>query len=226
MKTLPGKVWYEDDIIKVESLPKERLEDIIKLYHDSFYIDEPINQAIISEIGFEKFATDHDKVTKAETEAFPALGTIEKTTNELTSALTLGIQSRSHSLAHKKPYVLQNAKMKKLFQFLEDLTENVDLFNRYNVDILMYYLCVGVDKKHREKGLCSKLFQCALEITKVLGISVIAGVYTSPYSIRAAEKLGKEIVYQIDLQTYKENGQVVFNVQKPNNVICVMARKI
>lgn len=222
-----GKIWREDENFKTETLDEGRLPEVLKLLRDNFYQDETLIKSQLSKVDFKTLADDYDKMMAAIFQSFHSIGVIEKSTNKLVALNMLSLFERSKGAdTNFLLDIVQEEVTKRVIRFLVYLDERSDLFNRYSVDTLLEYFVISVDRNYRKRGFASQLMQCGVDFAKTIGVSVVYGCYSSLFTRRAAEKVGKELVIEIDLNTYKEEDKVVFENTEPHNVTAIMAVKL
>lgn len=76
------------------------------------------------------------------------------------------------SRALKKLKTLDDQKFSKIFTLLYSITEDLDLFNKYDVDSILECRIMSVDSRARGKGLAGELMRRTIQIAKDNGYKV------------------------------------------------------
>ena len=100
----------------------------------------------------------------------------------------------------------QHATMWKIIRLLEDLVQDVDLFDAYNVDAFVVLQILSVSDRYTGRGLAKKLIQLTESVAKQLQYSLIMSEATSDFSGRAFHKAGFVSRKSISYQSYSLDG--------------------
>ncbi|XP_014226917.1 dopamine N-acetyltransferase [Trichogramma pretiosum] len=113
------------------------------------------------------------------------------------------------------------------FRYMNDMIEQAEIFTKFSeAKRALEFYAVAVDANHRRKGLSTALMSQGLEYAKKNEIDVVFGLFTSPYSKRAAEKIGLKNIFQLDLLEYSpvgEENRGLFKNSVPHNYASIMA---
>ncbi|XP_011303300.1 uncharacterized protein [Fopius arisanus] len=110
-------------------------------------------------------------------------------------------------------------------KYLMDINDRANLFNRYQVKNLMEFYAVAVDKNHRRKGIAQELISRGISWARDQAIPLVFGVFTSPFSMKSAQRAGMTSILDIDLLEYKDHlGEPIFQ-GIPANIVNVMVRE-
>ncbi|XP_037028885.1 uncharacterized protein LOC119069097 [Bradysia coprophila] len=84
------------------------------------------------------------------------------------------------------------------------------MFGRYGVESVVWNFLVVVDSKQRGKGLASEMYARVVRLLRSKKMSLAFSIYTSPFSRRAAQKVGfVEIDRAYFNELRDENGAII-----------------
>ncbi|KAL0277039.1 UNVERIFIED_CONTAM: hypothetical protein PYX00_004461 [Menopon gallinae] len=127
-------------------------------------------------------------------------------------------QADDHSEEPRSPIA------KKIFDFIHYTESNLDVFNRYGVDVLMYAMGLSVDRRFRGQGIGLEILKSRYEMGRAVGIGLTMTVFTAIGSQKQAERAGFETIYEIAYEDYKVDGEVVFKITSPKTMKIMAAR--
>ena len=107
---------------------------------------------------------------------------------------------------------LKNPKLFTLYTFSTHKDEELNAFDKYEVDKAVNFLILAVDRRYRRKGIATKIMDAAMKFYSEIGMErvVIKGEATSNFSKRIYEKFGFETLHEFHYEDYKVDGEVVF----------------
>lgn len=82
--------------------------------------------------------------------------------------------------------------------------ELFDVFDHFQVDHYLHAFGLGVNSKHRGKGIAVELLKARVTLLKALGLNVTATIFSTLSSQKAAVKAGYEETFAI---SYKDVQQ-------------------
>lgn len=113
-----------------------------------------------------------------------------------------------------------NKKWSEILLLLAHLEANANIFKRYNIKEALHIHVLGVDKQYRGKSIGVNLLRKCLDVGKSVGYPLAKVDCTSVFSIRIAEKLQMECVYQLAYADYRDsNGKQLFVPPSPHTHI-------
>lgn len=117
-----------------------------------------------------------------------------------------------------------NGKWAEILLLLSHLAENSNVFERFNVDKSLHIHVMSVDYEYRGKSIGTNLMRKCFEVGKQLGYQVVSADCTNVFSIKIAEKLGMQCIYELAFSDSKDcNGKQLFNPPSPNTTIKTFA---
>lgn len=96
----------------------------------------------------------------------------------------------------------------KLIQFIRHCVSMADVFRHYGTNEAIHFLGLVVAEKYRRRGLGTRIFRAAIDMTRHLGIHplYITGEGTSNYSKKIYEDAGFEVLYEKSYRTWEIDG--------------------
>ncbi|KAJ8667551.1 hypothetical protein QAD02_009214 [Eretmocerus hayati] len=106
---------------------------------------------------------------------------------------------------------------------LDVADEKIDFFDKFpGIEKILKVLIVTVDRNHGKKGLATNLLKEALNFARSRGIQVVGGTFTSPYSRRAAEKVGFQTYADIDSRSFRDaNGKSIYTEPHVTSIMAI-----
>lgn len=105
--------------------------------------------------------------------------------------------------------------------------DSADLFAKFPLQrtaLKLLFLCVNPE--HCGRGLATKLVQEAVNYAQREEIGFVYGLFSSPFSRKAAEKNGFETFNDMDILNCRDNdGNLMFEDEE-SHIISVMAKQI
>ncbi|XP_008212299.1 uncharacterized protein LOC103317159 [Nasonia vitripennis] len=111
------------------------------------------------------------------------------------------------------------------FRHMNEMIDRADLFSKVpKAKRFLEFYAIAIDADHRKKGLSTLLMREGIVFARMNKVDVVFGLFTSPFSKRAAEKLGLENVMDLDLLEYKDtDGSLLYEESRGHSVASVMA---
>nr|XP_018909332.1 PREDICTED: uncharacterized protein LOC109038655 [Bemisia tabaci] len=100
-------------------------------------------------------------------------------------------------------------KMKLCHQTLVDLKKGVDVLKIYNCSDCISAFGISVASAFRGRGIATEFLRARAEVCRLTNIPVTAGVFSGPYSHKAAAKAGFRTLSELDLGTYRIDNKIV-----------------
>ncbi|XP_049547971.1 uncharacterized protein LOC125959204 [Anopheles darlingi] len=172
---------------RVEDLTEDRFEDTMKLYTEHFLDDEPL----FKHIGFRQDAEAYEGCRKFWKHAFSRRLTVvcyKEGSKELVGANILGI-----SLANDKvdsSNLFKSEKSKKIFGIHNYMSEVVNLYERYGVDMYLTAFGLSVNTRFRGLGIATEILKARVPICRAFGVKLTSTNFTAIGSQKAAAKAG------------------------------------
>ncbi|XP_072376345.1 arylalkylamine N-acetyltransferase 1-like isoform X2 [Diabrotica undecimpunctata] len=124
-------------------------------------------------------------------------------------------------------YPVTDERFVKVVRLLEYAEREVDLFKRYpEVNKILSIFILSVDASLRGKGIAKKLTNKAKELAKEHGAQIIFMECTSFFSAAMAKSLGYELIWSLDYENYKINGEVVLKPAPPHKSLQLFVYKL
>lgn len=110
-----------------------------------------------------------------------------------------------------------NRKWAEILLLLSHLAKNSNVFERFNVEKSLHIHVMSVDHAYRGKCIGTNLMRKCFEVGIKLGYPVASADCTNVFSIKIAEKLGMQCIYEMAFSDYKDcNGKQLFNPPSPH----------
>uniref|UniRef100_A0A6P7FKK1 aralkylamine N-acetyltransferase n=1 Tax=Diabrotica virgifera virgifera TaxID=50390 RepID=A0A6P7FKK1_DIAVI len=124
-------------------------------------------------------------------------------------------------------YPVKDERFVKVVRLLEYAERKVDLFKRYpEVNKILSIFVLSVDASLRGKGIAKKLTNKSKELAKEHGAQMVFLECTSFFSAAVAKSLGYELVWSLDYENYKVNGEVVLKPVHPHKSLQLFVYKL
>ncbi|OXU25853.1 hypothetical protein TSAR_004245 [Trichomalopsis sarcophagae] len=111
------------------------------------------------------------------------------------------------------------------FRHMNEMIDRADLFFKFpKAKRFLEFYAIAIDEDHRKKGLSTRLMREGIVFARMNKVDVVFGLFTSPFSKRAAEKVGLANVMDLDLLEYKDtDGSLLYEQSRGHSVASVMA---
>lgn len=107
---------------------------------------------------------------------------------------------------------------------IQNVSNTVNVFERYGVDVYMTAFGLCVDPEFRCQGLGLEILRARFDLAKAVGLTVTMTVFTGQTSQKLAHKVGMEVLAEVLYEDIREDGNPVFPNIK-NKSMKIMARK-
>ncbi|WAR26696.1 DNAT-like protein [Mya arenaria] len=185
-----------------EILTPDQYVEAFDIMSNHFVPDEPICHAtdVTWDNDFEKMTLDNLKDNVS-------LAMFSKKTGDMMGLRISGFLRRSDPPEDFSR--MESKHVKDLFVFVTHRDKEIDIFNRYGVDEIFHFFCLGVRKEYRHHGLGDHLLTAALEMAKELGFTVVKGEGTGNFSQHIYEKHGFETILNVTYNSYFIDGKPI-----------------
>lgn len=108
---------------------------------------------------------------------------------------------------------IQDGNVKKLLSYFAYASEKTNVYEMYDLEEIFEFFGLGVAKQYRQRGIGAFLVDFAVKFIHNLGVKpcFIKSGASSNYSKKIFEKCGFEFLAEFPFDSYKVNGEVVFN---------------
>lgn len=112
------------------------------------------------------------------------------------------------------------------FRYMNEMIDRAELFSKFpEAKYFLEFYAIAIDEDHRKKGLSKLLMREGINFARTNKVDVVFGLFTSPFSKRAAETVGLEKVMDLDLLEYKDvdDGSLLYEESRGHNIASVLA---
>lgn len=210
------------------------LDSVLEFVRKYFLPEETMFKSLCSNGGITEeelvqINKDHDELVEKGFKTAPCLLAIHRSTNKI-----VGV---NHMILSENPKLVENASdlletcdpqtdlMKKYYHYLMDIGNAIDLFNKFpNVEEVLEFYAVAVDKDHRRKGISKDLILAGISLgQRIPKVSLVFGIFTSIFSTKSAYNCNMDHLMDFDLLTFKsDSGTPIFSNTQPHNNAYVM----
>ncbi|XP_012260021.2 uncharacterized protein LOC105688366 [Athalia rosae] len=223
---------------------KTRNDEIVEMLLENFICDETMLKSLkesegkLSPSEEADYQADSRLMMMSVVDVATVILAIHKETNRISGAIFLMIREIADDGNEKgiyNPYsqgLLRSKITKDFYNYADKIVSSMNVnLNKIYPNCGKLYAeveIVAVNRLDRNNGLALDLYKAAVELLKTMqDVSIISGVYTSVYSKKVAEKIGKKVIARFDIKTLKdENGRPVFQDTEPHNIMTMMAMRI
>lgn len=222
----------------IRAAAKQDIPTINSLLEENFHPEETIlkcllsnNRATVSEEHLKQIDEDQRTIIEAMITNFPCQVVIHEESKKIAGVNVmiasenpnLQIENRSVDVYEAHPPKCEI--LSDYFRYMNDMLDKAELFAKFpQAKMALEFYAVAVDKAHRRRGLSTFLMRQGIEYAEKNGVDVVFGLFTSPFSKRAAEKVGLLNVVDLDLLDYRDSqGSQLFLDSAPHNIASVMA---
>ena len=204
----------------LELASEARRSEIIEFLKQHFYPDETLCKSIEINFDEELYQTWWKKLQDD-----LSVLLISDKSNEIIGVRIIGLAERGNRFDSSQ---YKNEKFIAINRFLSHKSDEMDVFQRFDVDIAVHFLALCVHKDFRGQGAASKLMKAALAFSKELGIDpvCVTGEGTSASSQRIYDKFGFETLHTVLYSDYRMNGEVVFTNTGDNLSTKIYVKKL
>lgn len=227
----------------IKEANKNHTDEILAVLKDNFYFEETMfkslwDNALLTNEEKELVILDHDNFIKGVLKKSPCLIIIEKTTEKIVG-VNVTVISENPNLGNGTEGITtmykddppQTQLVQNYFDYLTKIGKEIDVYAAFpNASRALEFYAICVDKNHRKKGLSINLMIAGISKAKEThpSINVVFGIFTSPYSRRAAFDVDLKIVDNFDLYDFKNDDlQPIFkDVDPTHSQVSLMALEI
>ena len=183
---------------------EDRYEDMLDLYKDHFFPDEPISQSI----GLTMDDELRDFMRKPLLQNL-SIALVSSRTGELIGGRIIKVNNRQENRLPIATF--KSEAMKKFAHISTEADKLCNIFDYYSVQEIFHFYGIVVRREFRRRGLGEKLMRAALLFIRSLdlGVVVLKGGGTSLYSQRLFEKMGFEKLSEVVYSEFKIDGEIV-----------------
>lgn len=226
----------------VREASNEEIPTINSLLERSFHHEDPFMYCLLAKhkntLTQEDIRKLYEEIRKCITSLilkFSCVVVVHKETGKIVGVNVLSVSENPNLLPseHREINVYKTKSppksqlVREYFYYVNDIIDRSDLYSKFSEARRFVELyAVAVDEEHRKRGLSTLLIKEAMNLVfKRNTADVIFGLFTSPFSKRAAEKVGLKDVMDLDLLEYRDtDGSSIFEKSKGcNNIVSVMA---
>ncbi|CAG2200349.1 unnamed protein product [Mytilus edulis] len=202
LRRINDSLDFKDAHLELSS--DERNGSLVTFLKEHFYSDEVLGKSLGAELDEEVAAL----LTEIFRENLSVL-LISDITGEIIATRSMCLARKGEKADWSKS---KNRNWIIIMDFLGHKYDEMDVFKRYNADIVVAFVALATHKDHRAQGIASKVMKATLLFCKELGLSpvCIKGEGTSNYSQKIYEKFGFETIHTLPYDDYKKDGEIVF----------------
>ncbi|NP_001177771.1 N-acetyltransferase 2 [Bombyx mori] len=198
---------------------------VIQHLRDSFFADEPLNKAVgLCERGqphaaLERLclATMTDGLSIAAMDGDKVLGV----------ALNGILRHGDIEQSIEKIKQSTDEKFNKIFNILYTVSRDLNLFNTFEVDLIMECRIISVHENARGRGLAKELMKRSIDLARDNEFKLFKVDATGAFSQRICRSLSLEELKSVRYDEYcDESGTPIFRVPPPDHALCVMILKL
>ncbi|XP_077300701.1 arylalkylamine N-acetyltransferase 1-like [Arctopsyche grandis] len=207
-------------------ITEEDHELAIQHLRSTFFIDEPLNKAVQLCPNGE----GHQELEKQCVDTMRDGYSIIAIENGIVLGVSLNgvLHPGDTTKALAKLKLLNDHKFSKIFTMLYSITDDLELFKKYDVEKIFECRIMSVDSRARGKGLATDLFRRAIQLAKDNGFKIMKGDATGAYSQKMAEGLGFGTLIELNYKDYLDpgTGLPVFEVPTPHETLKIMTKRL
>ncbi|ETN67111.1 retinol-binding protein [Anopheles darlingi] len=173
---------------RVEDLTEDRFDDVMKLYTEHFLDDEPL----FSTCGIRQDAESYEESRKFWKHAFSRRLTVvcyKEGSKELVGANLLGM-SLANDKVDSSNLVYKNREIEEIVGIHNYMSEVVNLYERYGVDMYLTAYGLSVNTRFRGLGIATEILKARIPICRAFGVKLTSTNFTAVGSQKAAAKAG------------------------------------
>lgn len=114
-----------------------------------------------------------------------------------------------------------------ILRLLAYLSENAKIYERFNVSKALHIHVLGVDRQMRGKSIGAQLIKKCFEAGKSLGYPIVSADFSGAFSIKIAEQLQMNCVFELAYTDYKdENGKQILQPSLPHTHVKTFVKSL
>ncbi|XP_049855628.1 uncharacterized protein LOC126336172 isoform X3 [Schistocerca gregaria] len=123
--------------------------------------------------------------------------------------------------------LIQGEALEKLMKYQWHIHKKANVFERFNVDDYYRVCLLSILPEYRGLGIGMGFMITAEKMTRLMGLTVLTGIFTNASSQNLASKIGMENVFEVRYIQWLENDEMVFQEPGPGNYSSIlMAKKL
>lgn len=186
--------------IEIRRFSIEQRQQVINLLLGSFFLEEPLNNALKFEIPREPLPWIEHVVDQALKERCSFVAIDENSnSNEVVAVIINGIRRRQQI---EENFPIDSEKLKFIFSITNDVLSKVNMFDRFQTDRLFEIEIINVGSDQRGQNLSSALINHSIEHAQQLGIRAAFVLCTSFFSRRAFQRQAFQTINEIPYSNY------------------------
>lgn len=192
------------DGLHIELASTERTGALVDFVADHFIPDEPLSKSlghVMNEEG--------KQLTRKRFSENLSILLIDDVTNDVVGVRTICTCRKNDKIPFED---IPSDSRWKIFQFLHQKHEEMDVFHRFDVNVAFEFVSLAVRADYRRLGLATKLFTAALMFCSRSGLKkpCVTAAGSSPYTRNIFEKNGFDVLHTLHYDDYLIDGEVVF----------------
>ncbi|RVE51339.1 hypothetical protein evm_004019 [Chilo suppressalis] len=218
----------EDWSYTIQPVTKDDVEKIIALLKKTFYVDEPLNEAV--ELWNENQPCEElDEYCVSSLLKGYSFKAVDKQGN-IVGAMISGVCNISEDTveaALKEAEQCKNPKFQRILYILAKREEGARLWEKFpKENELVEIKVAATDPKWRRRGIMNKLVAETEKLLKERKIRVLRLDTSSAYSAMSAERMGFTCVYRARYRDLKKDGQPLVLPKEPHIEDCVYVKEL
>ncbi|XP_068152541.1 arylalkylamine N-acetyltransferase-like 2 [Drosophila tropicalis] len=213
--------------IAVRIMSTEDYDQVELFLRDHYYNADPLMMSCPGDLY--KFGIPYfDEMNLSLIKQNTSLIAIDELTNSIAGVVIAGAQAENDVEEHR---LLSEALGSNIFGCIERLVSEVErksnVYQRFNVNKLLYSHVTCVDTLKRGQGLGVRLAKTLIKLGRAKGFKLMLALCSSFYSARQKHALGMECIYAQAYADYKDDeGRAILTPPAPHTHIRVMAMKL
>ncbi|XP_001663020.2 uncharacterized protein LOC5576923 [Aedes aegypti] len=187
---------------RVEDLTEDRFDDIIEHYKEYFVVDEPI---------YASRKTNEDETAMKELEGFwrwcleqrLTIVCYKEGSNEIVGANLLHMEQSDDKGNWD---IFQSKTIQDVVKTHLYMTEQFDVFQRYNVDRYLTAYGLALNHRYRGRGIATEILKARVPICRAFDVRLSATNFTAVASQKAAEKAGFRNDFEVTYNDFANMG--------------------
>ncbi|XP_022199206.2 uncharacterized protein LOC111056180 [Nilaparvata lugens] len=208
-------------------VPESRFEEVVNLFRNHFYVDEPLLAALkLCKRGEPQPEMD-DYCMKNLKEGF-SIAALDEKTDKVIATVMNGIIHDCDPDDFNEKLETMTGKIKEIFKLLYYSNQHLDLFCRYNVEEIFEIRLLSVDSKYFGRGLAKELIKRSVDLGQESGYRYVIAKAdcTGFFSQKLLSGYGFQKIHEIRYSCYKDKYKnVIFRTAPPHDTLAVMVKQ-
>jgi ribosomal protein S18 acetylase RimI-like enzyme len=190
---------------RLELVSPDRYDAVYQIVKECFVDDEPLGKSI----GLQ-WTKDLEEVWKDTLSHNLSVILVNEDNGDIMGFRAIRVTSKGE---HWDDNAFQDDNLKKLFSFFAYSSNSFNVFERFGLEEVFEFFGLGVAKKYRQRGIGAFMIEFAVKFVHNLGVNpcFIKSTATSNFSKKIFENAGFEFLAEFPYDTYRVNGEIVFN---------------